>query len=77
MEQNHVSSTSTSISKIIIEQFNKNSEVTLNDLYEILSNDSNMGLSRAALKHRVRSIINSLRKRNKVKRVAPCTYTKI
>lgn len=67
----------TLLSKIVRDEFDKNSKVTLDHLYNVLSKNPTIQLNPADLKHRVRAIIYSLKKSNRIKRISPSTYMKI
>tara|TARA_Y100001949_G_scaffold51827_1_gene43681 strand:- start:242 stop:457 length:216 start_codon:yes stop_codon:yes gene_type:complete len=65
------------IIKIIIsKEFEQNSTITLQSVYEILNNEL-PEIDREKRNHRVRSEIDQLRRTNKIRRVRPSTWEKI
>ena len=65
------------IIKIIIsKEFEQNSTITLQSVYEILNNEL-PEIDREKRNHRVRSEIDQLRRTNKIRRVKPSTWEKI
>lgn len=68
---------SESITDIIRNEFNKNDEITLEELYDILAkNPIVKHLDSRKIKHRVRSTIYSLKKGNSIIQVGKATYKK-
>lgn len=66
----------TSTLDIIRKIFEEKIELTLNELYEILSKNSKFTLSEGKLKHRIRSSIYSLKKNGEITRIKNSTYKK-
>ena len=65
------------IIKIIIsKEFEQNSTITLQSVYEILNNEL-PEIDREKRNHRVRSEIDQLRRTNKIRRMRPSTWEKI
>ena len=65
------------IIKIIIsKEFEQNSTITLQSIYEILNNEL-PEVEKEKRNHRVRSEIDQLRRTNKIRRVRPSTWEKI
>lgn len=65
------------MTEIILQELNKKQNVTLSDLYEILSNDSRIKMNKKSLKHYVRARLYSLEKSQKVTRVKRATFSKL
>ena len=65
------------IIKIIIsKEFEQNSTITLQSIYEILNNEL-PEVEKEKRNHRVRSVIDQMRRTNKIRRVGPSTWEKI
>ena len=65
------------IIKIIIsKEFEQNSTITLQSVYEILNNEL-PEIDREKRNHKVRSLIDQMRRANKIRRVKPSTWEKI
>ena len=61
---------------ILSREFEQNSTITLQSVYEILNNE----LPEIEMKkrnHRVRSLIDNMLRSKKIRRIAPSTYQKI
>lgn len=54
--------------------FMEKEQWTLNELFEILSKNSNLELSENVMKHRIRSGVYSLKKNGEIIRVGDSTY---
>ena len=68
---------SESITDIIRNEFDKNDEVTLDELYNVLAkNPIVKHLESSKIKHRVRSTIYSLKKGNSIVQIGKATYKK-
>jgi len=65
------------IKAIIAEEFNQKKIVTLKDLYQTVIKKLDNDWSETKKRHRVRSIIDSLLRTNKIKRIASSKYEKI
>ena len=61
--------------KLVKEEFRKNNTRTLGDLYEALSENSEVSLEGTTLKHRIRSAIYGLKQSNKVEHVSKAQYS--
>ena len=61
---------------IVSREFEQNSIITLQSVYEILNNEL-PEIDREKRNHRVRSEIDQLRRTNKIRRVRPSTWEKI
>ena len=57
--------------------FEKNEQLTLNQLYDILSQNPKFTLSEVKMRHRIRSSIYTLKKNGEIIRVKDSTYKKI
>ena len=66
----------TSFVKLIRNEFNKGKELSLDQLYSILSKNPDMKLTPSILKHRIRSSIYSLQQNNEITRVGEARYKK-
>ena len=65
------------IIKIIIsKEFEQNSTITLQSVYEILNNEL-PEIEKEKRNHKVRSLIDQMRRANKIRRVGPSTWEKI
>ena len=64
------------ITKIIENEFKENSSVKIQDVYKILG-DELPEVEKEKRNHRVRSVIDQMRRTNKIKRVGPSTWEKI
>ena len=67
---------SRTIKIIISKEFEQNSTITLQSVYEILNNEL-PEIDREKRNHRVRSEIDQLRRTNKIRRMRPSTWEKI
>ena len=56
--------------------FEKNEQLTLNQLYDILSQNPKFTLSKVKMRHRIRSSIYALKKNDEIIRVKDSTYKK-
>lgn len=56
--------------------FEENEQLTLNQLYDILSQNPKFSLSEAKMRHRIRSSIHALKKNGEIVRVKDSTYKK-
>ena len=61
--------------KLVKEEFKQNKTVTLGQLYDTLSANSDVTLEGNTLKHRIRSAIYGLKQANKVKLVSKAKYS--
>ena len=59
------------------EIFKENKQLTLNQLYDILSQNPKFTLSESKMRHRIRSSIYTLKKNKEIMRVKDSTYEKI
>ena len=59
---------------IILNALNTKCELTLNELYEIIGEHSEFTWELSVRKHRVRSVLDYLKRQNKVERSSPGTY---
>ena len=64
------------ITKIIENEFKENSSVRIQDVYKTLGNES-PEVEEEKRNHRVRSVIDQMRRTNKIRRVGPSTWEKI
>ena len=64
------------ITKIIENEFKENSSVKIQDVYKILGDES-PEVEKEKRNHRVRSVIDQMRRTNKIRRVGPSTWEKI
>ena len=64
------------ITKIIENEFKENSSVRIQDVYKILGDES-PEVEKEKRNHRVRSVIDQMRRTNKIRRVGPSTWEKI
>ena len=64
------------ITKIIENEFKENSSVKIQDVYKMLGDES-PEVEKEKRNHRVRSVIDQMRRTNKIKRVGPSTWEKI
>ena len=67
----------TSFSEIVLNLFNEDEEITLNEMYHSLSTNKDIELRGSTLKHRIRSTLYGLKKSGKIKRVSDGTYIKL
>jgi len=67
----------TSFSEIVVNLFNEDEEITLNEMYHSLSTNKDIELRGSTLKHRIRSTLYGLKKSGKIKRVSDGTYKKL
>ena len=65
-----------SFSQRVRSEFEKGEELTLDELYEILSKNPLLKVDPSKLKHRIRSTIYSLQKANEIVRLRDATYKK-
>ena len=63
------------ITKIIENEFKENSSVKIQDVYKILGDES-PEVEKKKRNHRVRSVIDQMRRTNKIRRVGPSTWEK-
>jgi len=63
------------LSKMIFDEFEKNGTRTLEDLFSVVSQSSQIN-DDAKLKHNIRASIYNLKQRGKIKRVGDSTYKK-
>ena len=61
--------------KLVKDEFRENKTVTLGQLYDALSANSDVSLEGNTLKHRIRSAIYGLKQSNKVKLVSKAKYS--
>ena len=64
------------ITKIIESEFKENSSVKIQDIYKMLADES-PEIEKEKRNHKVRSVIDQMRRTNKVRRVGPSTWEKI
>ena len=64
------------ITKIIENEFKENSSVRIQDVYKMLGDES-PEVEKEKRNHRVRSVIDQMRRTNKIRRVGPSTWEKI
>ena len=64
------------ITKIIENEFKENSSVKIQDIYKMLADES-PEIEKEKRNHKVRSVIDQMRRTNKVRRVGPSTWEKI
>ena len=64
------------IAKVIENKFKENSLMIVQDVYKILG-DELPEVEKEKRNHRVRSVIDQMRRTNKIKRVGPSTWEKI
>ena len=64
------------ITKIIENGFKENSSVKIQDVYKMLGDES-PEVEKEKRNHRVRSVIDQMRRTNKIRRVGPSTWEKI
>ena len=57
--------------------FRERKQLTLNDLYETLSKNSQFELSEGLIRHRIRSCVYALKKNEEIIRVGDSTYKKV
>lgn len=62
---------------LIRDIFKEKDLVTLNELYEILSENPKFTLSKNQIKHRIRSSVYSLNKNGEITRIENSTYKKL
>jgi len=60
---------------LVKEEFRQNGTRTLEQLYDALSENSQISLEGTTLKHRIRSAIYGLKQSNKVKHVTKAKYS--
>lgn len=65
-----------SFMNLIRQLFREREQLTLNDLYGILSKNSQFELSEGVMRHRIRSCLYSMKKKNEIVRVGDSTYKK-
>ena len=63
------------ITKIIENEFKENSSVRIQDVYKMLG-DELPEVEKKKRNHRVRSVIDQMRRTNKIRRVGPSTWEK-
>ena len=61
--------------KLVKEEFRQNKTRTLKELYDALSENSEVSLEGTTLKHRIRSAIYGLKQANKVELISKATYS--
>ena len=61
---------------ILSREFEQNSTITLQSVYEILNNEL-PEIEKEKRNHKVRSLIDQMRRDNKIRRVGPSTWEKI
>ena len=61
---------------IVSREFEQNSIITLQSVYEILNNEL-PEIEKEKRNHKVRSLIDQMRRANKIRRVGPSTWEKI
>lgn len=66
-----------SFTELVWKEFANNKQVTIDDLFEVLSKNSQIDKPPIKLRHRIRSILYSLHQAHKIERVRPSTYKKI
>ena len=64
------------ITKIIENEFKENSSVKIQEVYKMLGDES-PEVEKEKRNHRVRSVIDQMRRTNKIRRVGPSTWKKI
>ena len=64
------------ITKIIENEFKENSSVRIQDVYKMLG-DELPEVKKKKRNHRVRSVIDQMRRTNKIRRVGPSMWEKI
>ncbi len=64
------------IKLILSREFEQNSIITLQSVYEILNNEL-PEIEKEKRNHKVRSLIDQMRRANKIRRVGPSTWEKI
>ena len=64
------------IKLILSREFEQNSTITLQSVYEILNNEL-PEIEKEKRNHKVRSLIDQMRRANKIRRVGPSTWEKI
>ena len=64
------------IAKVIENKFKENSLMIVQDVYKILG-DELPEVEKEKRNHRVRSVIDQMRRTNKIRRVGPSTWEKI
>ena len=64
------------ITKIIENEFKENSSVKIQDVYKMLGDES-PEVEKEKRNHRVRSVIDQMRRTNKIRRVGPSMWEKI
>jgi len=64
------------ITKIIENEFKENSSVKIQDVYKMLGDES-PEVEKEKRNHRVRSVIDQMRRTNKIRRIGPSTWEKI
>ncbi|GEM_PF-6386245 len=62
------------LSEIIEKEFKEKKTVSLHYLYEKISKDHYTLATGKVLQHRIRAIISTWNKRNKIRRISPGTY---
>lgn len=67
----------TSTINLIRQIFEEHELATLDELYEILSNNPKFTLSKTVIRHRIRSSIFALKKNGEITRIKNSTYKKI
>ena len=61
--------------KLVKEEFRQNKTRTLKELYDALSENSEVSLEGTTLKHRIRSAIYGLKQSDKIKHVGKAKYS--
>ena len=61
--------------KLVKEEFRQNKTRTLKELYDALSENSEVSLEGTTLKHRIRSAIYGLKQSDKIKHVEKAKYS--
>lgn len=65
------------LAEVVRAEFENKKQLTLEDLYKLLSQNSDINIEPSKLKHRIRSTIYSLQQSKKIKRVGGAIYEKI
>jgi transposase len=62
------------LSNVILNALRTKDELTLKELYEIIGEHSEFTWELSVRKHRVRSVLDYLKRQNKIERSSPSTY---
>jgi hypothetical protein len=65
------------LSNVILDALSTKDELTLNELYEIIGDNSDFVWEPSVRKHRVRSALYNLQQYNKIERSSAATYKKL